>query len=197
MTITVIAKSKDINIDDNDIVAKTDVENIYVSDQKSKDPNLNVDQVPEIVLGYRNIETLGPAIGRLTNLKSLFLQYNSICELPKEIGDLRHLRFFDLEGNLLKRLPQSFKNLTQLEWVKLQRNRLIKLPGPFILKSLEKHELDKNPIQRTIKRIRQKIWNFINKNHPNAPREIQEAIFQARFFASKDIFDEPSGVLLV
>jgi tRNA A-37 threonylcarbamoyl transferase component Bud32 len=70
-----------------------------------------------------------PAIGRLENLKRLYLEDNALTELPPSIGRLENLKKLVLFWNALTELPASLGRLKNLEKLDLDGNDLTELPS--------------------------------------------------------------------
>jgi|EP00945_MAST-04E_sp_MAST-4E-sp1_P005049 hypothetical protein len=60
------------------------------------------------------LKCLTNSIGRMNNLRSLYLQNNELRSIPYEIGQCTELRILRLENNIFSSLPSSIGNLTSL-----------------------------------------------------------------------------------
>ena len=74
--------------------------------------------------GFETLACLSPRIGRLTNLKRLFVTNSQVAELPEEIGNLTKLHQLVLAKNQIADLPQSLLRLHELEVLDLDDNPL-------------------------------------------------------------------------
>lgn len=63
-------------------------------------------------------------IGRLTELRALYLDGNDLSELPPEFGQLTKLEFLDLRNNRLRDLPTEVRSLEDLRVLYLSGNPL-------------------------------------------------------------------------
>uniref|UniRef100_A0ACD6AFA3 Uncharacterized protein n=1 Tax=Avena sativa TaxID=4498 RepID=A0ACD6AFA3_AVESA len=92
--------------------------------------------VSELELGNKNLSgRLSPAIGKLRQLRNLFLDHNAISgPVPDTIGGLPLLRKLDLSYNQLNgTIPHTLGDLKELYYVKLSHNRLSGfIPDPLI-----------------------------------------------------------------
>ncbi|XOF32829.1 MAG: COR domain-containing protein [Candidatus Electrothrix sp. YB6] len=82
----------------------------------------------ELDLRGRELTTVPPEIGQLTNLRVLDLIGNQLTSLPPEIGQLTKLTELDLSFNQLTALPQEIYQLTNLTRLDLSLNQLSSLP---------------------------------------------------------------------
>jgi internalin A len=95
----------------------------------------------------KNISTLPPEIGKLTNLTSLNLTDNLLTKLPPEIGQLIKLTSLYLIDNKLTELPEEIGLLTNLIHLNLRDNRLESLPEEIgKLRKLKSFHLRANPL---------------------------------------------------
>lgn len=74
------------------------------------------------------LRVLPGEIGRLTDLKQLYLSSNRLTSLPPEIGKLSSLTELYLADNLLTTLPTTIGELVNLTDLDLSNNRLTGLP---------------------------------------------------------------------
>ena len=94
-------------------------------------PNLGLNDFPEIIGSFRNLEMLSlysnnitaipHIIGTFQNLSSLYLNSNQISEISDLIGHTS-LTTINLNKNKLEFLPDGFMNLKNLEVCKLEHN---------------------------------------------------------------------------
>jgi hypothetical protein len=98
-------------------------------------------------LSRKGLTTLPPEIGKLSQLRELYLYNNQITILPPEIGNLSRLQVLYLLHNQIKIVPPEIGNLNQLHELSLRNNQITTLP-PEIgnLKKLRELWLDKNVI---------------------------------------------------
>uniref|UniRef100_A0ACD5U6Z6 Uncharacterized protein n=1 Tax=Avena sativa TaxID=4498 RepID=A0ACD5U6Z6_AVESA len=92
--------------------------------------------VSELELGNKNLSgRLSPAIGKLWQLRNLFLDHNAISgPIPDTIGGLPLLKKLDLSSNQFNgTIPHTLGDLKDLYYVKLSHNRLSGfIPDPLI-----------------------------------------------------------------
>jgi len=100
----------------------TDKELLEIIDQAAKDGRTELD------LSGKNIKSVPPDLGELTNLTWLSLSNNKITSVPKGLGELANLTVLDLSNNQLTSLPPQLIELTNLTWLNLSRNQLTSLP---------------------------------------------------------------------
>jgi internalin A len=101
--------------------------------------NHNFEEIPSIVLEYRN-------------LTALDVSGNGITQIPNEIGNLKRLRYLSLRGNKISELPKSLTQLDSLDSLDLGFNRLTSASFPVglgNLKNLEWLNLVNNAINST------------------------------------------------
>ncbi|XP_019642011.1 PREDICTED: uncharacterized protein LOC109483431 [Branchiostoma belcheri] len=120
------------------------------------------DQFPDEVCSVTSLETLSissqvgeskicfiqDSIGRLKNMKELYLENNTISTLPETIREMRDLQILSCFSNRLERLPDSLCTLKNLRVLLLQHNRLSKLPDnldQLLEMNLQQLRLDGNP----------------------------------------------------
>ena len=85
----------------------------------------------ELRIGYNEITSLPPEIGKCTTLEILQLNDNHLCSIPPEIGNLRALKELLLHANKLESLPPEIGDLSVLEKLNLGDNYLRTLPEEF------------------------------------------------------------------
>ena len=85
-----------------------------------------------LLLGGNQLTAVPEALGKLTNLKELYLSSNQLTALPDAIGKLTHLQRLDLRDNQLTALPDALGKLTQLKELFLHDNPGLRIP-PEIL----------------------------------------------------------------
>jgi len=99
-------------------------------------------------LSDRNIKTLPPEIGSLTNLQELYLYINRIETLPPEIGSLSNLQRLYLFNNQIKTLPPEIGSLSNLRVLYLSNNQIVTLPAEIgLLSNLQELSLYNNQIK--------------------------------------------------
>ncbi len=92
-------------------------------------------EVTELDLNDKNLISLPPQIGQLTNLTRLHLSRNNLRSLPPEIGQLTNLKELYLSGDLLDfsldsliSLPPEIGQLTSLTTLDVRNTNIISLP---------------------------------------------------------------------
>jgi len=88
----------------------------------------SLSNLQELYLDNNKIETLPPEIGSLSNLQELYLENNKIETLPPEIGSLRNLQQLYLNNNQIKTLPPEIGSLSNLQTLSLFNNKIETLP---------------------------------------------------------------------
>jgi hypothetical protein len=86
-------------------------------------------QLRYLYLNGNMLKTLPPQISRLLMLKRLIARHNQLSHLPPEIGRLLQLEELDLGYNKLDSLPDEIGNLRSLRFLYLQHNNLETLPA--------------------------------------------------------------------
>ncbi|MBF0465738.1 MAG: TIR domain-containing protein [Nitrospirae bacterium] len=81
-----------------------------------------------LLLPYKEITTLPPEIGKLTNLQKLDISNNQLTHLPSEIGKLTGLKELAISRNRLESLPPEIGKLTNLQSLAINNNQLTLLP---------------------------------------------------------------------
>ena len=84
-----------------------------------------------ILASYSNRLKSVAGIGRLTGLRTLWLNNNQLLSVPREIGQLSKLEWLTLGDNKLTSLPSEIGRLTLLDKLWIQSNRLTWLPVSF------------------------------------------------------------------
>ena len=93
------------------------------------------------------LHSIPTGLGRLTELRGLYLFSNKLTKLPSQIGNLGELHSLILYDNLLTAVPVSFARLTKLELVLLSRNKLVKMPYAIVDNGQQFHlDLQQNEI---------------------------------------------------
>jgi Leucine-rich repeat (LRR) protein len=120
----------------------------------------NINKIPEEVLP-RNLKELAkrtglnlkgleltdlpPAIGQLTNLRTLYLSTNYLKSLPPEMENLSNLSYLSLRFNPLGNVPSVVSKLTGLTHLDLGDTKLTEVPAEIgNLTSLEEISLGTN-----------------------------------------------------
>ncbi len=123
-------------------------------------PKCNFETILEVKATGQKINHIKPAIGKLSQLRSLNLSYNSISKLPVEITKLKLYTTMDISKNpVWKKLDWSHKSLrtypiilnyfTKLEFLDLGYNKIEEIP-PFVskLSSLQQLILTNNSVHK-------------------------------------------------
>ncbi|HXD34221.1 MAG TPA: COR domain-containing protein [Pyrinomonadaceae bacterium] len=101
----------------------------------------------ELDLSDQKLTELPESLGKLTQLRHLYLFTNQLRELPEFLGQLTQLQGLYLSGNQLRELPEWLGQLTQLQSLYLSRNQLTKLPeSRSQLEQLQLLRLDGNQL---------------------------------------------------
>ncbi|XP_066291654.1 uncharacterized protein [Branchiostoma lanceolatum] len=120
------------------------------------------DHFPDEVCAVTSLETLSissqvgeskicfiqDSIGRLKNMKELYLENNTVSTLPETIREMKELQVLSCFSNRLEQLPDSLCTLKNLKVLLLQHNRLSKLPDnldQLLEMNLKELRLDGNP----------------------------------------------------
>jgi len=104
-------------------------------------------QETKLDLSNRNLKTLPPEIGSLSNLRELSLYNNKLKTLPPEIGLLSNLQDLDLYSNRIETLPPEIGSLSNLRHLYLNDNEIEVLPPEIgLLTNLERLFLQSNQI---------------------------------------------------
>ena len=85
-------------------------------------------RVTKLISKYENLKTLPDEIGKLINLKYLYLSKNKLTSIPADIGNLINLHTLYLQYNNLTVLPKEICNLINLHKLYLSYNNLITMP---------------------------------------------------------------------
>ncbi|MBD2411051.1 leucine-rich repeat domain-containing protein [Nostoc calcicola FACHB-3891] len=119
----------------------TNEELLQIIEQAAKD------KVTELDLSGKGLTTLPAEIGRLTELRSLYLRSNQLSSLPGEFGQLTNLQSLDLSSNQLSSMPGEIGQLTNLRSFNLRINKLSSLPGEIgQLNNLQTLDLSRNQL---------------------------------------------------
>jgi len=76
--------------------------------------------ITQLLIMNNEVETISPAIGKLTELKKLDLTGNNIKTLPPEIGQLANLETLRLGKNPIESFPEEIGNCTKLKTLVLK-----------------------------------------------------------------------------
>ena len=116
-------------------------------------------EVTELGLNYRGLNSLPVNFVNLTKLKNLNLGGNKFSILPESICTLTNLLYLDLRNNKLTSLPSNIVELTQLEDLNIDDNNLTSLPEDIgKLRSLITLDVNKNNISN----LPESICNLTN-----------------------------------
>ena len=92
---------------------------------------------------------LPKSIGRLTNLRVLYLSNTHLNSIPEEIGCLSNLKELDLYRTFINSLPDTIGNLVNLEKLSLRHTYINRLPESLKnLKKLKILDLGYTPLKR-------------------------------------------------
>ncbi|MGC9521133.1 MAG: COR domain-containing protein [Anaerolineae bacterium] len=105
-------------------------------------------QLESLDLCGNNLTALPPEIGRLRNLLQLDLRHNRLVGLAPEMGLLTNLTSLDLRDNRLTSLPPEMEMMVNLTTLDLRQNRISVFPHPLLqLYALEELQLWRNPLE--------------------------------------------------
>lgn len=103
-------------------------------------------QLRALYLNNNQLTALPETIGQLSQLQTLEVSGNKLRALPARIGDLRKLNSLKVRRNFLSNLPESIGCLGSLRWLRIQDNRLVALPEALRhLTALAELQLAGNP----------------------------------------------------
>lgn len=89
----------------------------------------NLTNLEELELRNNNLTSIPPEIGNLTNLTRLYLSFNNLTNLPPDIENLTKLTILYIFFNELTGLPPEIGSLTNLTMLCIEDNRLTSLPS--------------------------------------------------------------------
>lgn len=100
-------------------------------------------------ISKEGLTVLSPEIGKLSELRKLYLNDNDLLEIPVELFSLKKLVILEIKNNSLLSLPSGLEKLTNLIELDLRNNELDFLP-PAVgnLKTLKKLHLWGNRFQQ-------------------------------------------------
>ena len=112
------------------IIVDYDLYNTFLSIEKLKDKinilrKFSAEEIysfTRLDLARKNIEIIPPEIGKLINLRILYLGNNQIRIIPLEIGNLINLEIFALNDNSITSLPFEISKLIDLVSLSLKSN---------------------------------------------------------------------------
>jgi len=114
-------------------------------------------------------ENIPYSIGKLKNLKRLYIYGLSLKSFPEQYINLQSLEELDLSSNKLKSLPNEFINLKNLNELYLDYNFFEEIPEPiFYLKKLEILDLSNNKIRK----LSEKFPNLQNHSRTDFQTQI-------------------------
>lgn len=133
--------------------------------------------VTKLKIRYVGLDSLPPEIGKLTDLKTLYLFKNGLKTIPPEIGNLKNLERLVISSNKIVQIPSTIGQLTKLEYLSLQHDQLISLPEEIgSLTNLKELYLDYNQLMalpNEIGNLTNLKFLHINNNHlQKLPNEI-------------------------
>jgi Leucine-rich repeat (LRR) protein/gamma-glutamylcyclotransferase (GGCT)/AIG2-like uncharacterized protein YtfP len=127
----------------------------------------------DLELGY--VETVSAEIGKLVNLKYLYLwgfEKSSFQEIPKEIGKLKNLEVLSLDGSF-KEFPKEIGKLRNLEELEISGNlKRVEIEKLSKLRKLEIVEVEEFP--REIGNLKELEELRIYGRFEKVPKEIEK-----------------------
>jgi leucine-rich repeat protein SHOC2 len=84
-----------------------------------------------LYLNQNQLTSVPPELGRLTKLTSLVLFFNQLTSVPAELGNLTALQILTLSSNQLTSIPAELGNLAALQTLDLSNNQLRSIPAEF------------------------------------------------------------------
>lgn len=110
-------------------------------------------------LSDKELTSIPPQIGSITELRELWLSRNKLSSVPGEIGKLTNLHTLILEDNEITSLPTDIANLINLRTLAIDRNKLTSLPMEIgALRNLRQLDLGHNQLTS----LPTEIGNLIN-----------------------------------
>jgi protein scribble len=88
-----------------------------------------IQRLETLDLGSNEIEEIPSLVGRLANLKVLWLDLNQLKSIPSEIGKLKRLQYLELSENMLETLPEEIAGCTSLTDLHLAQNSIEYIPS--------------------------------------------------------------------
>ena len=84
------------------------------------------------------LTTLPNSIGDLSSLESLNVSYSKLDSLPDSIVNLKNLQYLEVYSNYLSSLPENIGDLSNLEYLDITENKLDSLPDSIVnIKNLQ------------------------------------------------------------
>jgi hypothetical protein len=99
--------------------------NIYAWEQVK---NENPDSIYGLTLSKLKLEQLPEELAKFTNLEYLDVSKNKLTELPSFVGDFKNLKVLDFSKNEFAIFPVEICKLTQLQQIAANRNTFDQLP---------------------------------------------------------------------
>ncbi|MFK7971609.1 MAG: leucine-rich repeat domain-containing protein [Bacteroidia bacterium] len=137
----------------------------------------NPENVYELRLRNSNVSTLGPEVGKLTNLRVLNISGTRIRSIPPEIENCKHLKSILANASSLSKIPSTIGNLKKLRFLNLGACKLSVLPDEIgKLTSLWSLSLGSNQLRslpKSIANLKNLLMFSIDKNAFNEfPSEV-------------------------
>jgi len=119
-----------------DVAGKAkEVVNIFIGTNEKKKPNIT--EIPAEIGKLKNLKAvyiddswitkIAPEIGNLTELRSLSISNSPLSKLPSEIGNLTNLSALTCNYCKFTEIPEQVFNLTKLSWLSFSGNQITEI----------------------------------------------------------------------
>jgi hypothetical protein len=146
----------------------------------------------ELNLSQKGLTELPQEIGKLKNLKRLYLNHNQIRDFSDAIAELKNLTYLNLNNNKISEIPNVIAELKNLTYLNLSNNQISEISNIIAeLKNLTKLFLTYNQISEIPDAIAElKNLTELDLSH-NQISEIPEIITQLEKLKSIKIENNP------